>query len=256
MRASRLQAGPAKQEKIRLRRRLQPFIIFMSKITRLVKGKSREKRVRIYLDGRYACTLLAEVVLKEGLRVGQELPAGQMEALTGKDRYQSCFNAAVRYLGYRPRSEAEIKQRLQRHGYDKAYAAKALSQLKAQGLVDDTAFARFWKDNRESFSPRSRRLTGLELRHKGLDSDIIEKVIGEIDDSESAYRAALSKARRLSPVDYRDFRRRLSGYLGRRGFGYDVINETVEKVWREKLETSPDNQIELKSKKSKLKTTA
>jgi regulatory protein len=205
----------------------------MGKITRLVKGKSREKRVRVFLDGRYACTLLAEVVLKEGFRVGQELPAGQLEALTGKDRYQRCLNAAIRYLGYRPRSEAEIKQRLQRHGYDSTCTEKVLVQLKAQGLVDDTAFARFWKDNRESFSPRSRRLTGLELRRKGLCNDIIEQVTGEINESESAYRAALSKARRLSPADYADFRRHLGSYLGRRGFGYDVINETVKRIWQE-----------------------
>ena len=205
----------------------------MGKVTRLVKGKGREKRVRVFLDGKYACTLLAEVVLKEGLRVGQELSGDRIEAITGKDRYQRCLNASMRYLGYRPRSEAEIKQRLQRHGFDAESTEKALSLLKKQGLVDDTAFARFWKDNRESFSPRSRRLMGWELRRKGLSSDIIEQVTGEIDDSDSAYRAALSKARRLTPIDYRDFRRRLGEYLGRRGFGYDVINDTVKKIWQE-----------------------
>jgi regulatory protein len=212
---------------------LQPFVFFMGKITRLEKGKGREKRVKIYLDGGYACTLLIEVVLKEGLRVGQDLCDSQIEALTGKDRSQRCYNAAARYLAYRPRSEAEIKQRLQRHGFDTESAEKTLKILKKQGLIDDTAFAQFWKDNREFFSPRSRRLTGLELRHKGLSSDIIEQVTGEIDDSESAYRAALSKARRLSPADYRDFRRRLGAYLGRRGFGYSVINDTVTRVWKE-----------------------
>ena len=110
---------------------------------------------------------------------------------------------------------------------------KVLAQLKEQGLVDDTAFARFWKENRESFSPRSRRLTSLELQRKGLDSGIIEQVVGEVDDSDSAYRAALSKARRLSPSDYQGFRRRLGEYLRRRGFGYEVINHTVERIWKE-----------------------
>jgi regulatory protein len=205
----------------------------MSKVTRLIKGKGREKRIRVFLDGKYACTILAEVVLKEGIRVGQELSEGEMEALTGKDRRQSCLNAAVRYLGYRPRSEAEIIQRLQKHGFDTESTEKALSQLKKQGLVDDAAFARFWIDNRESFSPRSRRLTGLELRRKGLSNDVIEQAIGEINDTNSAYRAAMSKARRLYPADYDNFRRRLGAYLGRRGFGYDVIKETVNKVWQE-----------------------
>jgi regulatory protein len=205
----------------------------MSKITRLVKAKSREKRVKVYLDGQYNCTLLAEVVLKEGLRVGQEMSAGQLEILTGKDHDQRCLNAALRYLGYRPRSEVEVRQRLQQHGYDSACTEKALARLKERGLVDDTAFARFWKENRESFSPRSRRLTALELRRKGLDRDIIEKVIDEIDDRESAYRAAQSKARRLSASDDVDFHRRLAQYLGRRGFGYEVVNETVDKIWQE-----------------------
>jgi regulatory protein len=205
----------------------------MSKITRLTAGKSREKRVNVHLDGKYAFSLLAEVVLKEGLRVGQELSDEQIEKLTGTDRYQRCLNAATRFLGYRPRSEAEIKQRLQKHGFDGKLTDKALARLKEQGLVDDTAFARFWIDNRESFSPRSRRLTKLELQRKGLGNDIIEQVVGEVDDNDSAYRAALSKARRLSPSDYQVFRRRLGEHLGRRGFGYDVIKDTVERVWKE-----------------------
>lgn len=205
----------------------------MSKITRLAAGKSREKRVNVYLDGKYAGNLLAEIVLKKGLKVGQELSGAQMEELTGADRYQRCLNAAIRYLGYRPRSESEIRQRLQKHGFDTDCTDRAIAKLKEQGLVDDTAFARFWKDNRESFSPRSRRLTKLELQRKGLDNDVIEPVVNEVDDSDSAYRAGLSKARRLSLSDYQVFCRRLGEHLGRRGFGYDVIRETVEKVWRE-----------------------
>jgi regulatory protein len=205
----------------------------MSKITRLEKGKSREKRINVFLDGKFAFGLLAEVALKEGLKVGQELDEARKEALAGTDRYQRCLNAAFRLLGYRPRSEEEIKQRLRRRGFDSECTEKAVARLKEQGLVDDAAFAHFWKDNRESFSPRSRRLTKLELQRKGLDSNIIEPVIREVDDGESAYRAALSRARRLSLSDYRSFRRRLGEHLGRRGFGYDVINKTVERVWKE-----------------------
>jgi regulatory protein len=206
----------------------------MSKVTGIIRKKGREKQVQIFLDGKYACTLLAELILKDGIKTGQELSQSQVEALSGKDRRQRCFNTAVRYLGYRPRSAAEIKQRLQQHGYDTENVEMTLSALKKQGLADDAAFARFWIENRESFSPRSRRLTALELRRKGLSSDIIEQVIGEINETESAYRAALGKARRFSSADYVDFRRRLGGYLGRRGFGYEVIKETVDRVWRER----------------------
>ncbi len=206
----------------------------MSKITGLKARKTREKRINVFLDGKPAFHLLAEVAVKEGLKVGQELSESRREALAGIDRCQSCLNAALRLLGYRPRSEAEIRQRLLRRGFDGEAADKALARLKEQGLIDDAAFARFWKDNRESFSPRSRRLTALELRRKGLPVDVIEAVIREIDESGSAYRAALGKARRLPLTDYRLFRRRLGAYLSRRGFNYEVINETVGRIWQER----------------------
>jgi regulatory protein len=205
----------------------------MGKITGLKAGKSREKKINIFLDGKFAFGMLTEVALKEKLKVGQELSESRLGALAGLDHYQRCLNAAIRYLGYRPRSEAEIRQRLHRHGYDNDCTEKTLARLKEQGLVDDTAFARFWIDNREAFSPRSRRLTKLELKRKGLDSDIIEQVVGETDDSDNAYRAALSRVRRLPLADHQDFRRRLGEHLGRRGFSYDVINETIERVWKE-----------------------
>jgi len=205
----------------------------MSKITNLTVGRSREKRLNVFLDGKFTFSLLAEVAVKEGLQVGQELSANQVEVLTRSNHFHRCLNAAIRYLGYRPRSEAEVRQRLQRHGFNGDCIEKVLAQLKEQGLVDDTAFARFWKENRESFSPRSQRLTRLELQRKGLDGGVIEQIVGEVDDSDSAYRAALGKARRLSLSDYQGFRRRLGEYLKRRGFNYEVINDTVERVWKE-----------------------
>jgi regulatory protein len=204
----------------------------MNKITAIQIGKSRGKRVNVSLDGRFAFSLAAEVVLREGLRVGQELSAAEVEALAGTDRFHRCFNAALRYLSYRPRSEFELKERLQRRGFDGDSMGAVLTKLKEQELVNDVAFAQFWKDNRESFSPRSKRLTGLELRRKGVDEDTIAQVVDVIDDDDSAYRAALGKARSLSLSDYQDFRQRLAGYLRRRGFSYGVINHAVERVWQ------------------------
>jgi regulatory protein len=151
-----------------------------------------------------------------------------------KSQDERCLEAALRLLDYRPRSEAEIRERLKRRGFDRGGIEKTITQLKERGLVDDAAFARFWKENRASFRPRSQHLTRLELRQKGLNADIIETVIADIDDSDSAYRAAQSRVRRLATLDHQNFRRRLGEYLRRRGFGYEVINHTVARLWQEK----------------------
>ncbi len=206
----------------------------MSEISALRVGRGQRKRVNVFLDGRFAFSLEAEVAIREGLKVRQELSANQIEALARSDHFHRCLNAAGHYLSYRPRSEAEVRERLKRRGFDGDSVEAVIAKLKEQGLVDDMAFARFWKDNRESFSPRSQWLTKLELRQKGVADDIIDQVGNAVDDDDSAYRAALSKARSLSQSDYQSFRRRLGEYLKRRGFGYGVINHTVERVWQER----------------------
>jgi len=205
----------------------------MKRVTAIRAGR-RGKRVNVFLDDRFAFSLEAEVALKENLRVGQELSEEKIEALTGADLFHRCLNAAFRYLGYRPRSEAELRERLKRRGFDGDNVEAVLARLREQGLVNDLAFAEFWKDNRQSFRPRSRSLTALELRQKGVANDIINQVVAVVDDEESAYRAARSRAQSLPGADYKDFRHRLGEYLKRRGFGYRVVTHTVQRLWQER----------------------
>ena len=207
----------------------------MKKVTAIRAGR-RGKRVNVFLDDRFAFSLEAEVAAKEGLGVEQELSEGDIEALTKADLFHRCLNAAFHYISYRPRSEAELRQRLQRRGFDGDNVEAVLARLKERGLVNDLAFAQFWKDNRESFRPRSQWLTRLELKQKGVAEDIIDQVVAEVDDKDSAYRAAVGRVRSLPRSDYHGFRRRLGEYLKRRGFGYGVISQTVERVWQEQGE--------------------
>ena len=206
----------------------------MVRITALSLGKGRSKKASVALDGQPALSLEAEVALREGLRVGDELSTGRIEALNRASRQQSCYDAALRYLGYRPRSEYELKQRLYQRGFDTASVRAALSRLREQDLVNDADFARFWRDNRQSFSPRSQWLIQCELKQKRVPDDIIQQVVGEIDDTQNAYCVAQAKARRLTDCDYESFRRRLGDHLKRRGFGYGVCIQTVERLWRER----------------------
>jgi len=210
----------------------------MSKITAIRAGKGRRQRVNIHLDGKFALSLETEAATKAGLKTGQELSQSQTESLAKSDNFHRCLNAALHYLSYRPRSESEMRERLERRGFNSDSIEAALTKLKEQELVDDVAFAQFWKDNRQSFSPRSQWLIKSELSRKGVAADIIDQVVNEIHDDESAYRAALGKAHRLPPSDRDAFRRRLGSYLKRRGFDYQAISHTVERLWQERGSSS------------------
>ena len=70
-----------------------------------------------------------------------------------------------------------MRQKLTQKGYDAATVAESLQYLKEHGLVDDAAFARYWAENRATFSPRSQRMVQLELRQKGVTADVAEETV-------------------------------------------------------------------------------
>jgi regulatory protein len=206
----------------------------LKRITAIRKGAG--KSVKVFLDGGLAFRLEAETARREGLQTGEELADERIEALSQADGDRLCLSAALRFISYRPRAEAELRGRLQQRGFEAASVESVILKLKEQGLLDDTAFARFWQENRASFSPRSRALTSLELRRKGVSGDVIASAVSGIGDEDSAYQAAQGKARLLAKSGYEVFRRRLGDYLRRRGFGFGVITRTVERLWREATE--------------------
>jgi regulatory protein len=76
------------------------------------------------------------------------------------------------------------------------------------------------------------------MRQKGVSAPAIEQALAnlEIDEEELAYQAALKQSRKLHHLEKIDFRRKLSAFLARRGFGYETIAPVVERIWNESNE--------------------
>ena len=195
--------------------------------------KARKGRLDVFLDGEFGFSLSPLAAKQIRLAPEQTLSESRVQALKEADLPQQSMDTAVRYLSYRPRTESEIRARLRRKGIDAGLIDKAISLLKLQGLVDDSAFASFWRDNRLSFNPRSGRLIGAELQRKGVSRQIISGTLSEVDDDSAAYDAALKKARALSGTEREEFRRKLGSFLMRRGFSYELAGRTVERLWLE-----------------------
>jgi len=206
----------------------------------VVETRKNRQGVKVILDGGSAFSLSLAVAAEAGLHKGQTLSIPEIERLKSTDQLHRSLNSALRYMSPRPRSEVEIRTRLSRHGFDTETIQKVLAELKKQGLVDDVAFAQFWRENRENFRPRSRRFMELELKQKGVDAEIIAEATIDVDDDQGAYRAAQKKARSLSGLDYPSFRKRMGSFLKRRGFDYELINRIIDRIWQEQSSELPD----------------
>ena len=189
------------------------------------------RRSNVFVDGRFAFSLTAEVAA--GLRVGQPLSGDGIVELLGTDEAARCYDAALRFLGVRARSEHEVRQRLARHGFAPELVEPTVGRLRRVGLIDDAAFARYWVEQRQTHRPRGARLLKLELRQKGVGAEEVGEVLSELPQDEAAYQAAAARVRSLRAVDERTFRQRLAGFLQRRGFDYATTASVVSRLWRE-----------------------
>ena len=199
----------------------------------LIERHRRRRRVNVFVDGRFALALALTLAQEKGLHAGMAVSDDDLQALRDEDERRTAYESALRLLSYRPRSEKEIRTRLARRGIGPAIIEETAERLRQLHFLDDAAFAQFWRESRENVSPRSRRLIRSELLFKGVDSETATATVEDVDDEEAAYRAAAKRLHALEATDYDAFRRRLGGFLTRRGFSYDVTRRTLERCWRE-----------------------
>ncbi|MBX3062211.1 MAG: RecX family transcriptional regulator [Anaerolineae bacterium] len=208
-------------------------------ITALEAQKRNKERVNVYLDGEFAFGL--GMLEASRLHKGQQLTEREIAALTTQDTVEQAYDRAVRFLGARPRSTAEVRRHLTEKETAPAMIEDVIARLEAHSYLDDTAFARFWIANRQEFRPRGNRALRFELREKGIASEIIDEVLALVDTQEAAYQAARSKARQLSKLEPREFREKLGAFLARRGFDYDAVREVTDRLLKEQKELTEDS---------------
>lgn len=200
-------------------------------ITALIRQPRR--RLCIVVDGEAALTVGQDIAAERALHEGQRVTEAELRALAEDDGRRRALDAALRLLSYRPRSERETRDRLRRRGFARGHIDHAVTRLRQLGYLNDADFARFWAEQRNSLSPRGRRLIRSELLAKGVPADVAAAAIAELSDDDAAYQAAVRHLRSVRGLDYRQFRERLGMFLTRRGFSYEVARRTIQRCWEE-----------------------
>jgi regulatory protein len=144
---------------------------------------------------------------------------------------EHAMQSALRLLGFRARSEAELRQRLERKGYPPPVTDRTLATLMRLNLLDDRDFARGWVASRPGRGPSRLKQ---ELRAKGIDRALAEEVLAEGFAEDSEYDAALEVARRAARLSAAPLERnellRVRRLLQRRGFSYSVIGRVCAQL--------------------------
>lgn len=142
---------------------------------------------------------------------------------TPEDALAYAKERALRLLTVRPRSRAELLDRLSRIGVDEGAVGAALEDLERVGLVDDAAFARQVVEWRAGGRLEGDRAVRAALRAKGVDPAVGEAALHDVaptDEEARALELAERRARRLSGLPPERAYARLLSFLQRRGYAY------------------------------------
>jgi regulatory protein len=217
-------------------------------ITALQAQAHDPQRVNVFIDRAFAIGVSLNTISRESLYIGKQLTEEDYARLEQAEQADKAVQAAMRLLEARPRSIAELRQRLLRKGFDPATSDQALEQLQRLGLADDASFARLWVEHRQSARPRGAAALRDELRRKGIDRNLIDDVLSDEeltgDEQEGAWTQARAALRKYAgSPDRATFARRMSGYLQRRGFGFETIRPIIDQLWEELSDRPADEDM-------------
>lgn len=153
------------------------------------------------------------------------------------DLFEKYYTLVLRFLTFRPRSEKEVRDRLVKKHATEEIIDKIILELKNQNFLNDEKFVSWWVEQRTQFKPRSLRLIKIELRQKGIKSELIEEVLQKKEtevqnDVVSAKQIVESRIHRFKDLSEFELLQKLGPQLARRGFDYDTIRQAIDEVFK------------------------
>jgi len=207
-------------------------------ITAIEPQKRRRNRLNIFVEGEFAFGIDRNVLLKYGLRTGDDVDAETLRSLATDEELSRARAYALRLLSYRMRTELELRTRLRENEFPPTTIDKVLSELQSAGYLDDSAFARAYVHDVQMRKPAGKRFLSIQLRRKGVPTKLATQVIDETLSAENELESAMELARKtvrryrssIRPLSAEQQTRRLANALTRRGFSWSIIKSVLKKL--------------------------
>lgn len=207
------------------------------KITAISPQVHDKNRVNISIDGKYRFSLDIYQLLELHIKVGAEYDEAQIVSLEQESQFGKAYSRALEYCLARPRSSRELKDYLYRKkrqtidkkgniklGITDSIASRVFDRLVEKKYINDENFARFWVENRFVKKGVSQRRLKNELKAKGVDDHVIEKMLANSERSDDdEIKKIIAKKRSRYDSD-----EKLIAYLMRLGFNYDDIKTAID----------------------------
>lgn len=200
-------------------------------VTAITQQKRNPEKQNIFIDGTFAFSLNMQDVryfkLKEGAVIAQETYDFIQENLI----YIKAQDTALHYLGYKMRTEQELRRKLTEKEFVPDVIERVMEFLKRYGYCNDRQYAESYVKERLRLQPRSAYLLKMELRQRGISEEIAQEVLmeSEMDEAADAAKWIWKKTKGNLEIDEKQ-KKKLYGFLQRKGYHWDVIEEAFRRI--------------------------
>ncbi len=187
--------------------------------------------IAVYIDGELVCSLAPEIVLKHELRRGLKLSQASLKQLLEETNIVKWRDKALRFISFRPRSCKELSQYLRKQGISESILQILLEKLTDQKLVDDLRFAQWFVEQRDQFRPKAKKVLEIELKSKGIGSDIIQDVLAQKTSSDELSQAQTliqKKLRLWKNYSKQQKEHKIQAFLIQRGYSWDIVRSILK----------------------------
>lgn len=210
------------------------------KITRLVRNIHNKEKIAIYIDSKYTFSVLESILASESLYVGKDITQSEIDILKELDTYKLLKQKVLKLISLRPRSEAEIRKYLQSKTSEDIIQ-KLISELIETKDIDDRAFAKWWIDQRRTFTNKSAFEIKTELRKKGLSEESSQTSNQDLNEELNEVNSAKELIKKKkNALEHKSFERnvlevKIKTFLLRKGFSWETINQALFEVEDEEI---------------------
>ena len=200
-----------------------------------IEPQRNKNRVNVYVDDLFAIGIDLELKYKHKLEIGMEVDDDFIKEVLKAEEQNKVTNHALNFLSFRQRSEKEIYTALKRKGYEEIYIENAIDYCRNQKYLDDRAFAKAFIKDKVNINKLGEQRIKYELLRKGVSQNIIDDVL--ILDTEDQLETALKLAEKKLPSYRKDDKnavyRKLSGFLQRKGYSFEVVSQVMREVLKD-----------------------
>lgn len=203
------------------------------RLTDIQIDEETPSRQILFLDGVYFDSVDAGCIPKLGLRVGLEIEVQVLQKLIEADAAIRAKNYALELLTNQSYSKSQMIYQLRRKGFGTEAIDITLEDLEQLGHIKDEDFAKKWVARRQRSKPKGKKMLQHELANHSIDKATVDRVLAGIHDTEEtevALQVAQKQVKRYQSLPPEVAKRRLHGFLFRRGFDHETIQSVIERV--------------------------